>query len=76
VADLARVAFAHVGLNADDYTRVDPGLVREPDPTRPVGDASKARRELGWAPRVGFEELIHRMVDADLRFLQGQIPLP
>jgi GDPmannose 4,6-dehydratase len=36
-----------------------------------VGDPGKARRELGWEPEVSFEELIERMVQADLRSLQG-----
>lgn len=76
VADLAEVAFAHVGLNPGDHIRVDPVLVRQAETTRQVGDASKARRELRWEPQVGFEELIQRMVDADLRTLECQIPLP
>jgi GDPmannose 4,6-dehydratase len=69
VADLAEVAFASVGLNADDHVRVDAELVRAPETTRLVGDSSRARRELGWDPHVGFEELIQRMVGADLRSL-------
>ncbi|HVF39478.1 MAG TPA: GDP-mannose 4,6-dehydratase, partial [Gemmatimonadaceae bacterium] len=39
-----------------------------------IGDASKARRDLGWAPRVGFSELIEMMVDADLASLQSGVP--
>ena len=38
VAELAEVAFAHVGLNAGDHVRVDPELVRQPETTRPVGE--------------------------------------
>ena len=71
VADLAEVAFARVGLNPRDHIQVDAGLVRAPEITPPVGDASKARRELAWEPRVSFEELIGRMVDADLRALSA-----
>jgi len=73
VADLAEVAFASVGLAAADHIRVDPGLVRAPEPTPPVGDASRARERLGWQPTLSFEQLIHRMVDADLRALRASL---
>ncbi len=69
VEELARAAFAHVGLRAEDHVRVDPQLVRAPEETALVGDPARARRELGWEPQVGFEELVARMVDADLRAL-------
>ena len=71
VGDLAEIAFAHVGLVAGDYIRVDPELVRAPETTRQVGDPSRARERLGWRPELSFEQLIHRMVDADLRALQA-----
>jgi GDPmannose 4,6-dehydratase len=71
VAELAEVAFAHVGLNADDHIRVDPALVRSPDVTPLVGDPTRARECLGWRPTLNFEQLIERMVDADLRALAG-----
>ena len=65
VAELAEVAFEHVGLAARDHIRVDPGLVRPP--RRPGRSATRrARERLGWRP-LPFEQLIHRMVDADLR---------
>jgi GDPmannose 4,6-dehydratase len=69
VADLAEVAFESVGLAAADYIAVDPDLVRPPEPTAPVGDPSRARDRLGWRPTLSFEQLIRRMVDADLRAL-------
>jgi GDPmannose 4,6-dehydratase len=71
VAELARTAFACVGLEAERYVRVDPKLVRAPEATASVGDPSKARRELGWEPQVSFEELVERMVGADMRALQA-----
>ncbi len=69
VADLVRTAFACVDLDAERYVRVDPALVRAPEPTPSVGDPAKARRVLGWEPEVSFEQLIERMVQADLRSL-------
>ncbi len=71
VAEFARTAFACVELDAERYVRVDPALVRATEPTPSVGDPSKARGRLGWEPRVSFEELVERMVQADLRSLQG-----
>jgi GDPmannose 4,6-dehydratase len=71
VAELARTAFACVDLDAERYLRVDPALVRPLESTPSVGDASKARERLGWEPQVSFQELVERMVQADLRSLQG-----
>jgi GDPmannose 4,6-dehydratase len=73
VADLAEVAFAHVGLSTRDYIRVDPDLQRAPDPTPIVGDPARARDRLGWRPTLSFEQLIARMVDADLDELRGKV---
>jgi len=50
--------------------REDPALLRPAEVERLVGDASKARRVLGWAPRVTFRELVEMMVRADLERLQ------
>jgi GDPmannose 4,6-dehydratase len=69
VREFAETAFGHVGLNADEYIRVDPALVRPAESAPLIGDASRARERLGWEPAVGFEELVARMVDADLRAL-------
>jgi GDPmannose 4,6-dehydratase len=71
VAELANTAFACVDLDAERYLRVDPALVRAPERTPSVGDPAKARRQLGWEPEVSFEELVQRMVDADLRSLEA-----
>jgi GDPmannose 4,6-dehydratase len=65
VRDLAERAFAHVGLDWRDHVRVDDAFKRgEAELHRLVGDASKAHRELGWRPRVGFDELVRLLVDA------------
>jgi len=70
VRELAIVAFGRLGLNAEEHVRVDASLQREPEATAQVGDASRARGQLGWRPTLGFEQLVHRMVDADLRDLE------
>jgi GDPmannose 4,6-dehydratase len=71
VAELARTAFACVDLDVERYLRVDPTLVRPADTTPSVGDPRKARTRLGWEPRVSFEQLVERMVQADLRSLRA-----
>jgi GDPmannose 4,6-dehydratase len=71
VAELARTAFACVDLDVDRYLRVDPSLVRRPERTPSVGDPAKARTQLGWQPQLGFEQLVERMVQADLRSLKA-----
>jgi GDPmannose 4,6-dehydratase len=72
VREFARVAFAHVGLDADDHIRVDPDLVRGPEPVPLVGDPSRARVELGWRPTIEFEQLVRRMVECDLASLGSE----
>ena len=67
IRELLDVAFRRVGI--DDWTRYvrqDERFLRPAEVDRLIGDASKAREVLGWKPRVGFEELVHLMVDADL----------
>jgi len=70
VAQFAEVAFACVELEAERYVRVDPALVRPAEATPSVGDPSKARAQLGWQPEVSFEQLVERMVRADLQLLE------
>jgi GDPmannose 4,6-dehydratase len=72
VSELAEIAFAHVGLEARDHIRVDPSLVRATETVPPVGDPTRARTQLGWEPRLTFEELVRRMVDADLAALRRE----
>jgi GDPmannose 4,6-dehydratase len=69
VRECAEIAFARVGLDWRDHVVVDDAFKRPAEVDRLVGDAGKAQRELGWAPRTGFRELIELMVDADLKLL-------
>ena len=66
IRDLCATAFAAVDLDWRDWVDEDASLLRPAEVDHLVGDASKARDVLGWAPRVGFEEMIRRMVEADL----------
>jgi GDPmannose 4,6-dehydratase len=69
VGDLVRLAFDCVGLDWRRYVVQDPALVRPAEVDLLIGDPSKAARELGWRPKVGFEELVRRMVEADMKRL-------
>ncbi|MDQ3137442.1 MAG: GDP-mannose 4,6-dehydratase [Gemmatimonadota bacterium] len=66
VRELVELAFAHVGLDYRSHVVSDPKFHRPAEVDLLLADPSKARRELGWAPKVGFEELVRMMVDADL----------
>jgi GDPmannose 4,6-dehydratase len=71
VRDLVRTAFACVDLDYEDYVRVDPDLARPAEIEEVVADPSKAREQLGWEARVPFEEVVEKMVRADLAALDG-----
>lgn len=70
VRELCEMAFGHVGLDWRDHVVVDPKYYRPAEVDLLVSDPRKARQRLGWVPTVGFEELVHMMVDADLAALQ------
>jgi GDPmannose 4,6-dehydratase len=69
VRELCDIAFRHVGLEWKKYVRVDSEFVRPAEVDVLQADARRARRALGWAPRVSFAELVRMMVDADLERL-------
>jgi len=69
VRDLCAAAFSHVGLDWQKYVKVDPRFVRPAEVDTLLADASRARKELGWMPKVSFEQLVRMMVDADMERL-------
>jgi GDPmannose 4,6-dehydratase len=71
VEELVDVAFAHAGLDWRKYVRLDPKLIRPAEVEHLIGDSTKARAQLGWAPSVDFDGLIKMMVDADLERLSS-----
>src|SRR6266576_1148570 len=66
VRELCELAFSHVGLDWQKYVTVDPRFVRPAEVDTLQADPGRARRELEWAPRTSFAELVRMMVDADL----------
>jgi GDPmannose 4,6-dehydratase len=67
VGDFCRMAFAHVGLNYQDYVRIDQQFSRPAEVPSLWGNATRAKVDLGWEPKVNLEELVAMMVEADLR---------
>ena len=68
IRELLDVAFAHVGIQDwDRHVHLDPRFLRPAEVDLLVGDPAKAKARLGWEPEVGFEELVHMMVDSDVR---------
>jgi GDPmannose 4,6-dehydratase len=72
VQQLVETAFGYAGLDWKKYVRVDPAFIRPAEVDHLIGDASKARRVLGWEPKVGFEQLVAMMVDADVARLSAK----
>jgi GDPmannose 4,6-dehydratase len=75
VRELVELAFTHVGLDYRKHVVSDPKYFRPAEVDLLLADPSKARRDLGWAPKVGFAELVTMMVDADLDRLGAAAPV-
>jgi GDPmannose 4,6-dehydratase len=73
VRELLDVAFARAELDWNRYVEIDPRYFRPAEVDLLLGDASKAKKKLGWEPKVGFRDLIERMVDADLELVRRRI---
>jgi GDPmannose 4,6-dehydratase len=73
VREFAELAFERAGLDPEKHIVLDPKFLRPAEVDQLVGDASKARRELEWAPRTSFRELAELMVDADLERVANEL---
>ena len=72
VRQLCEIAFDRVGLAYTDYIQEDSEIFRPAEKAQLVGDARKAKKQLGWEPKVSFHELVNSMVDEDLRLLRNE----
>jgi GDPmannose 4,6-dehydratase len=72
IRELCELAFSHVGLNWQDYVVQDPRFFRPAEVDLLVGDATKARKVLGWTPQVTFPDLVRMMVDSDLQAVRRE----
>ena len=75
VREFIETAFSHVGLDYRQYVKIDPQFQRPADVETLLGDATKAKTQLGWASSHSFQTLVHEMVDADLEHFRVSTPL-
>ena len=77
VREFLEAAFGHAGLDWQKHVEIDPRYYRPAEVDLLIGDASKAKRQLGWEPKTKFSDLVKLMVDADIELLrkhrQGEI---
>lgn len=73
VREFAEAAFAHVGLDWEQYVRTDPRYERPSEVALLCGDPSKAKSALGWEPKVRFHDLVRIMVDDDTKLLEDEL---
>jgi GDPmannose 4,6-dehydratase len=71
VREFCQEAFAHAGMDWQEYVKYDARYERPAEVDMLIGDPAKAREKLGWEPRIKFHELVQMMVDADLRAVDG-----
>src|SRR4029079_8300879 len=67
VREFCEIAFAYAGLRWEDHVVVDPQFFRPAEVDLLLGSATKAKQVLGWTPKHTFRELVHEMVEADLK---------
>ncbi|KAL1199730.1 GDP-mannose 4,6 dehydratase 2 [Cardamine amara subsp. amara] len=72
VEEFLEVSFGYLGLNWKDHVEIDPRYFRPTEVDNLKGDASKAKKVLGWTPKVGFEKLVKMMVDQDLKIAERE----
>lgn len=73
IKEALKTAFEYVGItNWEKYVVTDPKFYRPAEVDILLGDASKAKKELGWEPKVSFQEMVEEMVEADLKRLKGK----
>lgn len=73
VQDWLDIAFGHLGLNWRDYVVQDERFMRKAEPVRLVGDASLARKKIGWSPTTDFKNMVLEMVESDLRKQESRV---
>jgi GDPmannose 4,6-dehydratase len=75
VEEFVSLAFGHVGLDWQEFVKQDPRFMRPAEVDLLIGDPAKAKKELGWAPKVSFKQLVTMMVDADMARLGANAEL-
>lgn len=73
IKEFLHLAFTYANLNWEDYVEFDQRYLRPAEVELLIGDSTKARTQLNWEPSVTFEQLVHLMVDADIKALDQQL---
>jgi GDPmannose 4,6-dehydratase len=73
VREFCEIAFARVGLDYQRFVKVDQRFIRPAEVELLLGDPSKAKRALGWEPKVSFRGLVEMMVDSDVERVRKEI---
>ena len=73
VREFLQEAFSYVGLDWKKYVRIDKRYLRPTEVDLLLGDSSKAKKVLGWKPKIGFKQLVKMMVDADMALVDRQL---
>ena len=74
VKEFVKLAFSHVDLDWKKYVKHDPRYERPAEVDLLIGDSTKAKKVLGWEPKVHFQDLVRIMVDADMELLSREAP--
>jgi len=75
VREFLQEAFSYAGLDYNKYVKTDSRYFRPAEVDILVGDAGKAKRQFGWAPKTTFKELVHLMVNGDIELVNKQYHL-
>ena len=76
VREFCQIAFDQVGRDYREHVVIDERFLRPAEVDLLIGDPTKAREQLGWQPTIGFEDMVRRMVDNDIRLLKEEHDLP
>jgi GDPmannose 4,6-dehydratase len=76
VRDFLDEAFGYLDLDWRKYVEIDPRYYRATEVDLLLGDSTKARKKIGWEPRVRFRELVRMMIDSDLEAESTRAPAP
>jgi GDPmannose 4,6-dehydratase len=72
VREFLEIAFGHVGLDYNDYVKIDPRYFRPSEVDLLLGDPAKAKRAFGWEPKTTFRQLVEMMSEADVRLAEWE----
>ena len=75
VRDMCKIAFDYVGLDYEKYVVIDPAFYRPAEVDLLLGEPKKAEEKLGWKAQTSLEQLIHMMVDADMKRVADELKI-